>query len=195
VDGIDEESVTKHLMWGRQNVVEFWRYYRNYLKGYQDLVLTATGEILGIRETRRIIGDYILNLDDFKRRAVFDDEIGRYNYPVDIHPLKPDKLQYQEHRQRWAQSSMGKGESYGIPYRILTPIGLDNVLVAGRCVSTDRWVFGSLRVQPGCFITGQAAGMAAAIAASANIPPRDVQVKDLQQRLKRIGAFLPNAQV
>jgi hypothetical protein len=86
-----------------------------------------------------------------------------------------------------------EGESYGIPYRALTPRSLENVLVAGRCVSTDRYVHGSLRVMPGCFITGQAAGAAAALAAAKQTSTRGIDVKQLQQRLKKMGAFLPNA--
>ncbi len=76
---------------------------------------------------------------------------------------------------------------------MLTPKGLDNVLVAGRCVSTDQLVQGSLRVMPGCFITGQAAGMAAAMAADGQTSVHRVDVKDLQRRLKAFGAYLPNA--
>jgi len=84
------------------------------------------------------------------------------------------------------------GESYGIPYRILTPRGLDNVLVAGRCVSADRFLQGSIRVMPGCYITGQAAGVAAALAADHNVSTRVVNMRGLQQRLKALGAYLPN---
>ena len=85
-----------------------------------------------------------------------------------------------------------KGESYGIPYRILTPLKLDNVLVAGRCVSADHMVHGSIRVMPGCFITGQAAGVAAAMAAESNVSTHAVPIKQLQQRLKALGGYLPN---
>ena len=87
----------------------------------------------------------------------------------------------------------GNGESYGIPYRVITPKGLDNVLVAGRCVSTDQLVQGSLRVMPGCFITGQAAGIAAAMASNSGKSVHGIDVKELQRRLKAFGAYLPNA--
>lgn len=194
VNGVDEESVTRALMWGRKSLGEYRRYYRTYLKGYENMELIASGETLGVRETRRITGDYRLVLEDFKRRAVFEDEIGRYNYFIDLHPIQPGAAGYQKHvEERDRTLRLGKGESYGIPYRTLVPVGLDNVLVAGRCISADRWVFGSVRVQPGCFITGQAAGVAAAMASTAKSSTRAVNVKQLQQRLKALGGFLPNA--
>lgn len=193
VDGTDEASLTKALVWGRRSLKEYERYYRGYLKGFEQARLLETGSLLGIRETRRITGDYVLGLEDYKKRAMFADEIGRYAYSVDIHPLRPGKDTYAAHRKEFdADLRYKKGESYGIPYRILTPRGLENVLVAGRCVSTDQKVHGSLRVMPGCFITGQAAGLAAALAAQQKISTHQVDVKDLQQQLKKFGAYLPN---
>ncbi len=194
VDATNEQSLTKGLVDGRKSLTQYERYYKEYLKGFESMSLVGTGSLLGIRETRRILGDYVLVVDDFKRRAVFDDEIGRYCFPVDLHPNVPGKQAYETHRQQFdAELHYGKGESYGIPYRVLTPRGLDNVLTAGRCVSTDRYVHGSLRVMPGCFITGQAAGTAAAMAAAQGISTHRVNVPDLQRRLKSNGAFLPNA--
>jgi len=160
LDGTDEESLTRAYLWGRKSLLEYERYYKEYLKGFEDMELVATGSLLGVRETRRILGDYILNVNDFKSLAVFEDEIGRYSYPIDIHIAKPDKESYDKFLAEFTSLRLGKGESYGIPYRILTPQGLKNVLVAGRCVSTDRGMQASIRVMPGCYITGQAAGVA-----------------------------------
>ena len=80
-----------------------------------------------------------------------------------------------------------------MPYRVLLPQGLSNVLVAGRCVSSDRYMQSSIRVMPGCFITGQAAGVAAAMAAEKGTGTRGISVPELQNRLKSVGAFLPNS--
>ncbi len=194
VDGTDERSLTQALVQGRRSMTEYARYYRAYLKGFENVRLVQTGSLLGVRETRRITGDYVLTLEDYKRRAVFPDEIGRYAYAIDIHPGTTDAASYEKHRQEFDRDyRYKKGESYGIPYRVLTPRGLDNVLVAGRCVSTDQLVHGSLRVMPGCFITGQAAGMAAAQAAERNVSVHAVEVADLQRRLKAFGGYLPNA--
>lgn len=192
VDGTDEASLTKAYVWGRKSLLEYERYYKEYLKGFENMELVATGLLMGIRETRRIMGDYVLNIDDFTSRAVFDDEIGRYSYPVDIHVARPDRESYDTFHKEITTMRLGRGESYGIPYRTLTPKGLKNVLVAGRCVSTDRQVQASIRVMPGCYITGQAAGMAAVLMLEHNTDSRGIDVKVLQKRLKKIGAFLPN---
>ncbi len=192
VDSTDERSVTQALIWGRKSLLEYERYYKQYLKGFENMELVSTGALLGIRESRRIMGDYVLNLEDFKKRAVFDDEIGRYAYPVDIHASKPDAANYKKFEKEFRSLRYSKGESYGIPYRILVPQNLSNVLIAGRCVSSDRYIQGSIRVMPGCFITGQAAGVAAAIAAEKDTYTRGFAVAELQKRLKKMGAYLPN---
>ena len=134
----------------------------------------------------------MLNLADFKSRAVFPDEIGRYSYAVDIHAAKPDLASYKRYAEDFRKLRYGKGESYGIPYRCLVPQKLTNVLVAGRRVSTDRYMQSSVRVMPGCFITGQAIGVAAAICAKQGCDTRGVPIAELHRRLKALGAYLPN---
>ena len=78
LDGTDEESLTRAYLWGRKSLQEYERYYKEYLKGFEEMELVSTGSLLGVRETRRITGDYVLKVSDFESRAVFDDEIGRY---------------------------------------------------------------------------------------------------------------------
>lgn len=192
LDSTDERSITQALLWARKSLPEYERYYKEYLKGFEQMELVATASQLGCRESRRIVGDYVLNLEDFKTRAVFPDEIGRYNYAVDIHAAKPDLASYQRYAEDFRNLRYGKGESYGVPYRCLVPQKLTNVLVAGRCVSTDRYMQSSIRVMPGCFITGQAIGVAAAICAAKGCDTRGFPVTELQRRLKDLGAYLPN---
>jgi hypothetical protein len=191
VDGTDESSMTRALVQGRRSLTEYEVFYRRYMTGYENASILATAPLVGIRETRRILGDYVLNTEDFDNRASFHDEIGRYNYWIDRHPEEPDTDKLDAHNQR-LHNAYRDGESYGIPYRILTPRTLSNVLVAGRCVSTDRNVQASIRVMPGCYITGQAAGMAAAMASAASLDTRSVPVAALQAKLHAMGAFLPN---
>ncbi|HHX38530.1 MAG TPA: FAD-dependent oxidoreductase [Armatimonadetes bacterium] len=193
VDSTDERSLTEALLLGRRQLVEYERFYKEYLKGFERMELVASGSLLGIRESRRILGDYVLNLEDFKRRAIFDDEIGRYSYPVDIHASRPGEKEYKQFEEEFRTLRYDKGESYGIPYRTLTPRGLENLLVAGRCISSDRYLQGSVRVMPGCFITGQAAGVAAALAVEHETGTRGFPIALLQERLKAMGAHLPNA--
>ena len=193
VDATDERSLTKGLIWGRKLTLEYERYYKEYLQGFENMELAATGSLLGIRETRRIMGDYVMVLGDFQSQAVFEDEIGRFNYPVDIHASTNDEAAHQKFMEEFTTLRYKAGESYGNPYRALVPKNLDNVLVAGRCISSDRYLQASVRVMPGCYITGQAAGTAAAMAAAGAGDTRQVDVAELQQRLKKLGAFLPNA--
>lgn len=195
VDATDEVSLTKAMLRGRSYMSEYERFYKEYVKGgYGNMYLCYTADMLGIRESRRIVGDYVLTGADFLARATFEDEIGRYAYPVDIHIMKPDKESFESFNKEYHQEMRyGVGESYGIPYRALVPARISNVLVAGRCVSTDRQMQASIRVMPGCFITGQAAGVAASLAA-AREDVRGVKITELQQRLKAVGAYLPNAE-
>ncbi len=192
VDATDERSLTEALLWGRKSLLEYQRFYREYVQGYERMELAATGEI-GIRESRRVLGDYVLGLQDFLDRGCFDDEIGRYAYPVDIHASDPSSASFAKFADEHARLRYQPGENYGIPYRILTPRGLDNVLTAGRCVSTDRYMMSSIRVMPGCYITGQAAGVAAAVAVEHHCATRDVPIREVQARLVKMGAYLPHA--
>ena len=191
IDATDETSLTKGMLWGRKSMLEYERYYKEYLSGYENMELVVSAGLLGVRESRRITGDYILNISDFKSRATFADEIGRYAYPVDIHIMKPDKESFQAFDSEFNSLRYQEGESYGIPYRSLLPKNLSNVLVAGRCMSTDRQMQASIRVMPGCYITGQAAGVAAALACDSG-ETRKVDVAVLQGKLKEIGGYLPN---
>lgn len=193
VDPLDERSLTAAMVKGRQQAVEYGNYYKTYFRGYESLTLCSTASILGVRESRRIVCDYMLNVEDFKSRAVFEDEIGRYCYPVDIHVMSTDKTEYDRFQQEYIKDlRYAPGESYGIPYRSLIPKKLSNVLVAGRCMGTDRQMQASIRVMPGCFLTGQAAGAAAALASdSENV--RSVDYRALQKELLKLGAYLPNA--
>jgi len=190
VDGVDERSLTDGIINARARIMEYREYYRNYLEGYENAELIATGSVLGIRETRRIICDYMMSIKDYFEQTVFEDEIGRYNYPIDIHASVIGEVSKYP---GIYESGYPKGKSYGISYRALLPKGeVQNLLVSGRCIGAEREMMGSLRVMPACFITGMAAGVAAALAAESGKTPRDIRVLKLQAELKRQGAYLPN---
>ena len=191
IDPTDERSLTKAMIDARRRMPEFESFFRKYLKGYEKLGLLATAPYLGVRESRRVRCDYTLTAADFKARASFADEIGRYCYPVDIHPSSADPKAMAEFKRKFREEySYAKGESYGIPYRSLVASSFDNVLVAGRCIGTDRAMQASVRVIPGCFITGQAAGAAAALAVDSNAEVRKVGYAALRARLEKLGAVL-----
>ena len=193
-DAADERSLTAAMLDARKRLAEYERYYKKYLNGYEKMALVCTAPRLGVRESRRFVCDATLSEKDFLARAVFPDEVGRYAYPIDLHVSKADaeafKKMWHEFRTKYRYK---KGESYGIPFRSLVPKSLSNALVAGRCLGADRKMQASIRVMPGCFITGQAAGAAAALAAGHGGDVRALDVKTLQKRLKQLGAYLPNA--
>lgn len=191
INGTDEASLTQGMLEGRRSLQDYLRYYREYLPGYEKVELAATAPYLGVRETRRIVGDYQLCLEDFKSRAVFPDEIGRFSYPVDAHATGNDNKAFEKFKDEYENLRYQSGESYGIPFRALLPRGLKNVMVAGRCISTDRSMQASIRVMPCCFITGQAIGMAAALTPEGG-DVRCVNIETLQKKLVEAGAFLPN---
>ena len=191
VDPRSADSLTKGTLRGREQLVEYRRYYQTYLSGYVQAEPIFSAPYLGIREGRRIVCDYRLVLDDFLRRAVFEDEIGRYAYHIDIHSATNDAAGYEKYLTEHKGYRLQKGESYGIPYRSLTAAGLRNLLVAGRCICTDRYLQSSVRVMPGCFITGQAAGVAAAESCAHGDVHR-VEVRAVQKKLLEMGAYLPN---
>lgn len=193
VDATDERSLTAGLIYGRRLTDDYLNYYREYLTGFEEMELVSTGSLLGIRESRRITGEETLLLEHFQARAVFPNEIGRYAYPVDIHAGVATQAAYEKFHREHTSFRYSKGESYGIPYGAIVPKGLRNALVAGRCLSAERAMQSSVRVMPGCYITGQAAGAAAALAAAQGTRPWDLNARDIQRELIRLGAYLPNA--
>ena len=192
VDNTDPISVSQALIKGRQIADEICRALAEYVpEAFANAFVSQTAPLMGIRETRRIVGDYILTRDDYINRRSFEDEIGRNSYYLDVHRKVTDKLKKSSETDVDKRAARyNSGESHGIPYRCLTPNGLSNLLVAGRPISCDREIFGSVRVMPVCLVTGQAAGTAAAL--SCNQEKRDVHnidVKLLRQTLRNNGAY------
>ncbi len=193
VDNTDPVSVSRALMKGRKLALA----YRDALAAFApdafaNSFLAATGSVIGIRETRRVMGDYLLSTEDYIARRTFADEVCRNSYFIDLHLTK------EEHRTKGEQEMVlrfkhyDKGESHGIPYRCFTPRGLSNVLVAGRSISCERNVQGSVRVMPVCLAMGEAAGTAAAMAARQPLPDvHAVETGTLRLRLRQRGAWLP----
>jgi hypothetical protein len=190
VDGTDEKSITDGIIFARKSMKEYEYYYNHYLEGYENAKVLVTSDVLGIRETRRIVCDYMAKMEDYTNHAVFDDEIGRYAYPIDIHS---HSIGSNEEWSDMYSKGYEKGKSYGISYRSLLPKKLNNVLVAGRCVGAERAMNGSIRVMPCCFITGMAAGAAASLANCDETDIRGIDIKKLKSILLNMGAYLPNA--
>ncbi len=201
VDNTDPASVSAALRLGRRMAAQYRDAFAEYHPAFAEAVLVATGGLLGVRETRRITGDYVLRVEDYLARRSFPDEICRNAYGVDVHRSRQENVDQctmsiaeLKAWNRKATQSLSVGESFGVPYRCLTPKGLANVLVAGRCVSTDREANGSVRIMACCLNTGEAAGIAAAMAVAGSQNVHAVDVRELRRKLQAHGAFLPDCE-
>ena len=194
VDNTNPMSVSQALIHGRKMAEA----YRDALaefcpKAFGNAFLVTTASLIGIRETRRIVGDYILTKEDYIERKSFDDEICRNSYYIDIHYSKKEEELMKAGKLDMEKrcSHYEKGESHGVPYRCLTPKTLENVLVAGRSISCDRAVQGSVRVMPVCLAMGEAAGIAATMTVDMEKPNvHKVNVYLLREKLKAYGAYI-----
>lgn len=194
VDGTDAALLSRAMIEGRELIRHLTDFIRKYLPGCENAFLVTSGVQIGVRETRRITGDYVLTLDDYLARRSFDDEIARNAYYIDIHLSRREWERNLGRTIDWETKihQYQPGESHGIPYRCLLPRRIRNLLVAGRCISTDRAVQGSTRVMPNCLAMGEAAGCAGAWAAARHAGSvRGVDVAALRDRLRAVGAWLP----
>jgi hypothetical protein len=179
VDGTDPQSLSAGEIEARRQITDIHRYLREYVPGFEKCWFSRTAPFLGIRETRRIVGKYVMNRDDVLSCCKFDDAIAVASYPIDIHRPKDDGCTLE-----WC------GDCYDIPYRSLVPLGVDNLLVAGRTISSTHEAMAAIRVMATCMAMGEAAGRAAAMAVSEGISPADVDVRRLQHELLSHGAYL-----
>lgn len=192
VDNTDPAAVSRALMQGRVLAEEFRQALADYYpSAFASAYLVSTAQLMGVREGRRIIGDYTMTIRDYLDRRTFADEISRNSYYIDIHFTPEEAAAELENGLDMEARGMyyGKGESHGIPYRSLVPRTLRNVLVAGRSISCDRRLLASLRVMPNCLCTGEAAGLAAALAAGQDGNVHAVDTGVLRRRLKEEGAY------
>lgn len=178
-NGLDPRVRSRAVIEIRKQAYCAFDFLRKYVRGFEDAVLLDVAPVLGVRETRRVRGDYVLTEADVRGAARFDDAIGLCNAPIDIH--EPGG----EHA-----VMINVGAGYGIPYRCLLPAGTEGLLTAGRCISADPVAFGSTRNTPACALTGQAAGIAAAAAAARGTVPRAVPASEVQSALAAAGVVL-----
>lgn len=178
-DGSDARDKTRAEFEGRRNAFALAEYFYNNVPGFEHGRIQRLACEIGVRETRRLVGEYSLTGNDVRQGKTFDDAIGLGCWAIDIHP-----------RDAKANHSLFAPLPFQIPYRILVPRLMDGLLVAGRSVSCDREALGSIRVGATCAMTGHAAGVAAALASRENIQPRHVDIRKLQRTLRQQGALL-----
>lgn len=179
VDGTNPASLTFGEIEGRKQVEEIQRYLTDFVPGFEDARFTKMAPFLGVRETRRIVGKYVMTADDILSCRRFEDAIAVASYPLDIH-----------HPEGGGCTLTWCGDSYDIPYRSLVPQQIKNLLVAGRSISTTHEAMSAIRVMAPCMAMGEAAGRAAKIAVRKGITPADIDVNELRAELMEAGAYL-----
>lgn len=179
-DPLDAEDLTAMEVEGRRQVLMYQEAFRRFVPGFENCYIIGMGAHLGVRESRRLVGEYRLTLDDVMNEARFDDAVACGAWPVEDHGVGTAT--------RWV--FLDPGTYYQLPYRMLVPKRLDGLLVAGRCASASHDAHASMRVAGICFALGEAAGTAAAQSVSEGTALRDVAVRRLQNQLLRQGAFL-----
>jgi len=182
LDGTNVNDLTEAEILGREQVKALMKFFREWLPGFENVQLYDTAATVGVRETRRIVGEYTLTYEDLATGRHFDDVIALAGYPLDIHsPTDAGG---------GTTGEMKTANEYEIPFRSLVPRDVENLLVAGRCISATHEAMSATRVMPPAFAMGQAAGTAAALAIEWGRPPRDIPVPQLQELLVRQGQYL-----
>jgi hypothetical protein len=181
INGLEPDDLTRGEIDGRRQAIEAFTFLRT-VPGFENSYIVDLPPQLGIRETRRVVGGYMLSGDDVLGCAAFEDSIGVNGWPMETHVAGDVIFKFPPIPQ-----SRGFNE---LPYRMLVPATIDNLLMAGRCASMTHDGQSAARVSGACFAMGEAAGTAAALALAGNTLPRDIAVEKLQQQLEQQGAFI-----
>lgn len=180
-DATDPWELTEAEIEGRRQVQELVAFLKREVSGFENAYLQTTAPQIGVRESRRVVGEYVLTADELLAACKFDDCIARGAYPVDIHnPTGSGTI----------IRKLQPGEWYEIPLRSLIPLRLDNLLIGGRPISATHEAHSAIRVQPIAIAIGQAAGVAAALSAREAVNPRQLDAGRVQRALERQGAHL-----
>ena len=180
VSGIDAGQLSWGEVEGRRQCRDTFEFIRSVTPGFEQAYIVEIAPQIGIRETRRVVGEYMVSEEDILECADFPDAIGVNGWPVEAHVAGNVDF-------RFARGARGFNQ---LPYRMLLPLAVDNLLVAGRCASMTHDGQSSARVSGACFVMGQAAGTAAHLALHLGTIPRRMPVPLLQQALERDGAYL-----
>jgi hypothetical protein len=182
VDGTDAAQLSRAEREGRRQVVSYFRFLKSRVPGFERAYVVDIAPQLGIRETRRVQCDYMVSGDDVIECRDFDDTIGVNGWPLEIHVAG---------NVRWVWPAIPESRGFNqLPLRMIRPIGLDNLLVAGRCAGMTHEGQSAARVSGACFVMGQAAGTAAALSLASGKMPAQLEVTRLQSALESDGAYL-----
>jgi hypothetical protein len=180
IDGTDVWDVSRGEIQERRNTIELFEALKKNVRGFESSVLLYTSP-LGVRETRNIVGDYVITHEDVIGASSFPDGIARGAYPIDIHDPKGGKTQF---------TFIKNGGFYSVPYRALLPKDIEGVITAGRCISATQKAQGTIRIM-GCVLAqGEAAGTAAALCIKEGKTPRELSTNKLRETLEAKGALV-----
>lgn len=178
-DSTDPSSYTRCELTAHKQMKDVTEYLRRYVPGFEDATVEKVAPFTGIRESRVIVGKYVLTAEDILSLKHFDDVVVVAGYPVDIHHSKGGDC-----------TMLFTKDAYDIPYRVLVPEKVGSLLVAGRCSSMNHEAMAGTRVMSTCMALGEAAGTAARIALEDGVQPADVDIRKLQAELRSNGAYL-----
>ena len=184
VDATDFEQLTAAEIEGRAQAFMFEKFQRDCVPGYANARIIALSTQIGVRETRRVYGEYRLTRDDCMQARRFEDGVLLCGAPIEDH--RPNAAGEQE----TAWEYLREGAAYDVPYRTLVPQGRDELWIAGRCFSATHDAHASCRSMGQTMSMGQAVGLAAALSLEQDVGARDVPVEQLQARLIELGAVL-----
>ncbi len=188
LDGTDSWDLTKAEIEGRRQAMSLMDFFKKYVPGFEKSYLIQTAPQIGIRETRRIIGEHVFNVDDVAQGRKYEDVVMRSAYAVDIH--SPVGRGYVRKDDGKPGIGPARGDWYEVPYRCLVPLEVDQLLVAGRCISSTHEGQAAMRIMPNCMALGQAAGAAAALCAETGASPRTLDPVQLRKVLLEQGAII-----
>ncbi len=177
------EDLTYATVEGRRQAFHMIDVFRKYVPGLEDCWMSHCAALIGTRESRRVMGDYVITAEDVTGQREFEDSIGYGSFFIDIHNCSGAGMD----EETWRPP---EGFKYQIPYRSLIPRGLSNLLVAGRCISCTHRALGSLRVMAQCIVTGEAAGLAAQISQREGCSVHEIDVARLQEELRAQNAIV-----
>lgn len=180
VDGTDAEHLTRAQLDGKQRIYRQLRFYKKYFKGFENAYIGEIAEMVGVRESRNIVTEYVLTAEDLLAKHKFEDAFCQSNYPIDIHgkSLTCKSVEAVDDGKPW----------YEIPYGSLVVKGIDNLMVAGRCLGCEFLAQSSLRVQQSCRSSGEAAGIAAAMALEQGKLPKEIDGREVRKAMEQEGA-------
>lgn len=184
VDGTDGRSISRGMMQGRSEVQRLFALMKRHFPGFANARIKMVAPVLGIRETRRIVGDYVYTVEDLVNEMDFDDTIGFSGYGWDLPDPKRPSYQPMHNGPKL------KRPYTPIPYRVLVPRPIENVICPGRAISVERDVLGPLREQGPCYAMGHAAGQAAVQVVCDNVAFKNIDIDRLRQELRARGAVV-----